>query len=290
MSAPSITKAKQVDLKSHPGFSEAWLEDLIVEDPSILNLGDVAVIDRQRRQPKAGRLDLLLEDAGADRRFEVELMLGKTDESHVIRAIEYWDAERRRYPGYDHVAVLVAEDITSRFLNVLTLFAGTIPLIALQLTALQVGDQMVLHFVRVIDQTQLRLDDTTSTELTVTDRTFWENRATPRTVEMADKLLPWVNAASRDDYQLNYNKHYIGLSNGVRSTNFIVFRPRKSHMVVGIVLDDPESWAAKADEAGLSADAKKRRVRLNLNPADISKHEEMLNDMIIAAVQKAEGE
>jgi hypothetical protein len=290
MPTPIISKATHINLQSHPGFSEAWLEDLIVEDPAMLGLGDVAVVDRQRRQPKAGRLDLLLEDAGSDRRFEVELMLGKTDESHVIRVIEYWDAERRRYPGYDHVAVLVAEDITSRFLNVLTLFAGTIPLVALQLTALQVGDQMVLHFVRVIDQTQLRLDDTSAAELAVTDRAFWENRATSRTVAMADKLLPWINDAARDDYQLNYNKHYIGLSNGVRSTNFIILRPRKSHMVIGILLEDPEAWAARADEAGLSADAKKGRTRLNLNPADISKHESMIKDMIAAAAQRAEGE
>ena len=27
--------------------------------------------------------------------------------SHIIRTIEYWDIERRRYPAYEHVAVLV---------------------------------------------------------------------------------------------------------------------------------------------------------------------------------------
>ena len=48
-------------------------------------------------------------------------------ESHIIRTIEYWDIERKRYPQYEHCAVLVAEDITSRFLNVISLFNGTIP-------------------------------------------------------------------------------------------------------------------------------------------------------------------
>jgi hypothetical protein len=33
-------------------------------------------------------------------------MLGATDESHIIRCIEYWDIERRRYPAYEHCAVL----------------------------------------------------------------------------------------------------------------------------------------------------------------------------------------
>ena len=68
--------------------------------PALLNLGDLVVKDKERRQPHAGRLDLLLQDADTDRRYEVELQLGRTDESHVVRTIEYWDIERRRYPQY----------------------------------------------------------------------------------------------------------------------------------------------------------------------------------------------
>jgi len=56
----------------------------------------------------------------------VEVQLGSTDESHIIRVIEYWDVERKRYPQYDHCAVLIAEEITARFLNVIGLFNGTI--------------------------------------------------------------------------------------------------------------------------------------------------------------------
>jgi len=43
------------------------------------------------------RLDLLLQDADSNRRYEVEIQLGRTDEAHVIRTIEYWDIERKRY-------------------------------------------------------------------------------------------------------------------------------------------------------------------------------------------------
>lgn len=51
--------------------------------------------------------------------------------------IEYWDIERRRYPAYEHCAVLVAEDVTALFLNVLGLIAGSIPLIVIQLCAFE---------------------------------------------------------------------------------------------------------------------------------------------------------
>ena len=129
-----------ISLKDRPDLSERWVEDQLVDNLTLLGLGEVEVRGKQRNQPKAGRLDLLLEDTESKKRFEVELQLGKCDESHIIRAIEYWDFERKRYPQYDHCAVLVAEDITSRFLNVIHVFNGIIPIIAIQLQAYEIGD------------------------------------------------------------------------------------------------------------------------------------------------------
>ena len=112
-------KTTPISLKNHPEISEKRIQEIIAADPAILGLGDLVLKDVERPQPRAGRLDLLLQDSDSKTRFEVELQLGKTDESHIIRTIEYWDIERQRYPQYDHIAVLIAEDITSRFLNVI---------------------------------------------------------------------------------------------------------------------------------------------------------------------------
>jgi len=38
-------------------------------------------------------MDLVSADQQEDYFFETDLMLGKLDESHIIRAIEYWDLE-----------------------------------------------------------------------------------------------------------------------------------------------------------------------------------------------------
>ena len=152
-------RSEPINLKSHPTFNERWLQDLIENDPSILGLGDLFLRDKERRQPRAGRLDLLLEDTETQRRYEVEIQLGATDESHIIRTIEYWDIEKKRYPQYDHCAVIVAEDITSRFLNVISLFNGTLPLIALQMQALEVGENMTVVFTKVMDELERGLAD-----------------------------------------------------------------------------------------------------------------------------------
>jgi len=107
----------------------------------------------------AGRLDLLLQDSESPRRYEVEIQLGKTDENHIIRTIEYWDIERKLYPQYEQCAVLVAEEIMARFLNVIGLFNGTIPLIALQMSALRMGGHVGLVFTMILDELRRGLDD-----------------------------------------------------------------------------------------------------------------------------------
>ena len=108
-------------MKDDPKYNEAWLEEQISRDPSLLELGSVQVKDRQKIVDKGGRLDILLQNIDATVRYEVEVQLGKTDESHIIRTIEYWDAEKKKYPNFEHNAVIIAENITNRFFNVISL-------------------------------------------------------------------------------------------------------------------------------------------------------------------------
>jgi hypothetical protein len=86
------------------GHDEYWLRDKIFEDPSVLGLGDLQAVMREKTQSQGGRLDLLLKNPEDDSMFEVELQLGATDESHIIRTIEYWDSEKRRWPNRSHTS------------------------------------------------------------------------------------------------------------------------------------------------------------------------------------------
>jgi len=123
-------RAQKVSLSSL-GLNEKWLQDQIEEDPSILGLGDLTVYKREKIQSSGGRIDFLMSNPDTESMYEIEIQLGKTDESHIIRTIEYWDLERKRFPTKEHRAVIVAEDITNRFFNVINLFNNSIPLIAI---------------------------------------------------------------------------------------------------------------------------------------------------------------
>ncbi len=134
------------------GHDEKWLQDYICTNPSHWGLGeDVTLISKERRQLPGGRLDILLADKESDIFYEVEVMLGSTDESHVVRTIEYWENERRKWPSKKHIAVLVAEKITSRFYTVIRLLSETIPIIGLQVNVVDVNGSHGLLFHRIID-------------------------------------------------------------------------------------------------------------------------------------------
>src|SRR3989338_4543511 len=209
MTSLKYMKPERIWLKDPPDLDERWLQDRIGEDPALLGLGDLVLKDKERPQPRAGRLDLLLQDAETNKRYEVEGQLGKTDETHIIRTIEYWDIERKRYPQYDHSAVIVAEDITGLFLNVISLFNGSIPLVAIQLSAVQLGDSVSLVCSKVLDEMRLGLVDEDEEVHAVTDRSYWEARASKHTLAMADEMLEVVRALD-PAIELKYNKFYIG--------------------------------------------------------------------------------
>jgi len=289
MSALKYTKPQRIWLKSHAELSERWVQDRIVEDPGLLGLGDLIVKDKERIQAQGGRLDMLLQDAEANRRFEVEIQLGKTDESHIIRTIEYWDFERKRYPQYDHTAVIVAEEITSRFLNVIGLFNGSIPLTAIQMQAIQFGDSVSLVFTTVLSEMRLGLVGEDEEVSEVTDRAFWEKRASKLTLEMTDDLAAMVKEIA-PDLSLKYNKFYIGLAMNGQPSNFVIFRPKRDWMRIEPRLDRSEEVQAKLEESGLDVmeyDSRWGRYRIRLAKGDVKKHEVLLRELLKKAYEEA---
>jgi len=136
------------------GKDEFWLRDKIYDDPAILGLGNLQGVTKEKAQPQGSRLDILLKNPEDDSMYEVEIQLGATDESHIIRTIEYWESEKRRWPRRSHTAVLIAELITNRFFNVVNLLSQAVPIIGIQANVVQVGDAHALHFTKMIDSYQ----------------------------------------------------------------------------------------------------------------------------------------
>lgn len=277
-------KPEVISLKKSNEFNEKWLQARIEEDPSIIGLGELDFRDTEKILVGGGRLDTILYDAEDNRRYEVEIQLGKTDETHIIRTIEYWDLERKKNPQYDHCAVIIAEDITSRFLNVISLFNGFIPLIAIQVKAIKVEDSISLFFTKVLDEVKFELleEDIVSEP---SDRKYWENRASKRSLKLVDDIYQGLNEVI-GDFNLKYNKHYIGLENNDKANNFTSFIPRKSGIIVRIKMDkndEVDEILENADIETLSYDKKWKLYRLRVNESDFQDNLEMIKNLVAKA-------
>jgi hypothetical protein len=281
VTAEHYVPSRRVWMKAHPTLTEKWLQQQIVEEPAILGLGEVDVKDIERTQPRAGRLDLLLYDAEATTRYELELQLGPTDESHIIRTIEYWDIERRRYPQYDHVGVIVAEEITARFFNVISLFNGFIPLVAIQVSAIEVSGALTLVFTKVLD-TQLQAIEEEEPGVEPRDRSYWENKASPKTLAITDRILKLVHEVEPRAL-LNYNKYYVGLVVDGVASNFVTMRPRKQHVGLNVKTPRDDELTQRLEDAGMTLLQYQTRYgnySLQITDSDLEEHADLLRELI----------
>lgn len=283
MSNLKLKKIQPVRLRD-AGLDEAWLQDQIAKDTTLLGLGDLHLIQREKTQPTGGRIDLLMFDPESETRYEIEVMLGAVDESHIIRTIEYWDVERQRYPSLEHRAVIVAEEITARFFNVIRLLNRAVPLLAIQLSAFVEGESIVLHFTRVLDTYEFGGDADEEDTGEQTDRAYWEKRASRESLEVMDAFLSLLPAA-RGAPRVTYNRGHVAV--GTSGYNFCWLHPRKAphcraHLKVPV--DQRQALVSRLESAGIEAALKGRTsIRLRLAKDDIKDHRPDLDEILRVA-------
>lgn len=265
--ALELKKITPVELRE-VGLDEKWLQDQIKADTSILGLGELEVLARERRQPHGGKIDFLMHLEETDTFYSIEVMLGTLDESHIIRTIEYWDVERQRRPQSEHRAVIVAEQITSRFFNVLRLLDRSVPMIAVQLAAFKVDDNsIVLHAVTVLDVTEDSPENYVSEETEETDRKYWEKKRDPTAIAVMDKIVAGMKLTGIEE-RLSYNKGHIAF--GSTGNNFCWFYPRKTpgycHIEFKLTPENREAHLAELQKSGIDASAKgTARITFSIN-------------------------
>jgi hypothetical protein len=264
-------KAQKISL-AEAGHDEKWLQQIINDDPAILGLGELDVVRREKKQSAGGRIDFLMSDE-EETMYEVEVMLGQLDESHIIRTIEYWDNERRRYPAREHCAVIVAEGITNRFFNVIALFNRAIPIIAIQLSCIVVDSKLVLDFTKVLDIYENPIEEDES-EGESTDKSWWEKRSSTASVAIVDQLAASLANGAKAP-KLTYNRGHIAMG-GVQK-NFAWFHPRVSHCHFHCRCEekDQNEVIEKMQSAGVIVTSQKRNsIKGSITPETMRKHSE----------------
>jgi hypothetical protein len=246
------------------------------------------IAGREHRQPVGGRIDFLMRDAESETYYEVEVMLGKLDESHIIRTIEYWDIERQRRPQSEHRAVIVAEHITSRFFNVLRLLNRAVPMIAVQLSAFLIAGAVVLLPVTVLDVVEEASPDVVD-EVEKADRAYWEKKANSAFLSVVDKIVSLFRVNGSDP-RVTYNRGHIAL--GTSGYNFCWFVPRKSvgncHVEFRATDETRDSLLSQLQEGGIDASPRSTdSVTFTITTKLLDEHFGLISDVLKRAEEQS---
>ncbi|MGE9010569.1 hypothetical protein ACO2JO_18445 [Leptospira interrogans] len=216
--------------------------------------------------------------------YEVEVMLGETDETHIIRTIEYWDNEKRRWPQRQHFAVLVAEHINRRFFNVIHLLSHSIPIIAVQVAMLSINGKKSVFFTKVLD-TYEEVDDGTSIEAVRVTREDWARKAR-WTLDAADALLN-VTSSVLEHPTLNYLKAYVAIT--VDGNNYMWFHKRTSNKSIlnfRMAQSLQDEAAALLDKQNITYVRKTKTIKITVDKEMVERNEDLFRS-IAALIKKS---
>lgn len=232
-----IKSGKKIFIRN-AGKDEYWLQDLIYENPSILGLGDLIPVSKEKKQSSGGKLDILLKNPEDNSMYEIEVMLGETDPSHIIRTIEYWDIEKRRYPQRQHFPVLIAESFNKRYFNVIQILSLNVPMVAIQADLLEVGGQKIINFTKILDIYEEQAEED---ETNIVNETTWASSAN-WTLQTAKELLTAINSSGQS-LKLNFTQSYVALINS-RGNAYWLYKRSDPKSYLGFKEKDDEKVEA----------------------------------------------
>lgn len=95
-----------------------------------------------------------------------------------------------------------------------------------------------------------------------------------------------INEKASTRQALSYKRQFVGLTDGNRSRNFVVFHPRKRHVWVGFPrLSEAAKWADRLEDAGLEAAVRGNgALRVAVNEGALRDHGPILRELFQTAV------
>ncbi len=97
-----------------------------------------------------------------------------------------------------------------------------------------------------------------------------------------------INSAAKQKRILNYNRYFIGLTDGAVSGNFVYFTPRKSFMRICADLSPVEPWEKHLEASGLDFETRDDEVVINATPQAFTENKALMNELLQEAVRQDE--
>ena len=122
----------------------------------------------------------------------------------------------------------------------------------------------------MLDQRELREDDAEAAVGNV-DRQWWESRKGAESLRLCDRLLEIAKEKAKRPLELRYAKSNVSIGVPGSFFHLMVTWPKKDFVPFRLGVSNAEQWAARLDDLGIDAKAKRAdRMILRLTAADIA--------------------
>jgi hypothetical protein len=109
------------------------------------------------------------------------------------------------------------------------------------------------------------------------DRTYWDERSSKESLDVLDECLKIINEFE-PRLSLNYTQSYIGLTEGAKRQNFVVFLPKQAFIRAEIHVPNSEDWYKKLEETNFKVNSigKKGRLKFRISKENVLNQRELL--------------
>ena len=108
-------------------------------------------------------------------------------------------------------------------------------------------------------------------------------------VSLADKLMDLIRELDRS-IEPKYNKSYVGLAKEGRAFNFVIFQPRKNHIILSVRMPKAEDLDTRIDGADIDTlDHRRGMYRLRITKDDLPSKSDFIMKLMGMAYAKRMG-
>ena len=143
------------------------------------------------------------------------------------------------------------------------------------LTKFDYEEELLINF------SNRELDDL---ESEIRDRAYWDENSSKESLEVLDECLRIINEFE-PKLSLNYTQSYVGLTQGLKRRNFVIFIPKQTFIRAEIHVVENESWYKKLESSDFTVNSigksigKRGRIKFRISKEDVFSKRNILKDL-----------
>ena len=116
------------------------------------------------------------------------------------------------------------------------------------------------------------------------DRAYWEEKINKESLKIIDDCINIINEFE-PKLRLNYTQSYVGLTEGLKRQNFVIFVPKQEFVRAEIHISENEIWFKKLENANFTVNSigKKGRIKVRINKTDLLNQRDLIKKIFETA-------